>query len=68
MSDLKIWVLVNDAGETILPDAEVTDFRGNKFTLDGGRPPQHPGSTGRVWFKEGGEFFPGVVGLTWVQV
>ena len=40
------------------------------FELVGGRPPQHPGSTGRVWVREanGGlnrEFFPSVIGLKW---
>ena len=40
------------------------------YELTGGRPPQHPGSTGRVWVKESKEapqieFFPSVIGLKW---
>ena len=40
------------------------------FELVGGRPPQHPGSTGRVWVKVAKdavtiEFCPSVIGLKW---
>lgn len=48
------------------------DFRGDKHLLIGGRPPQHDGSTGRVWVKIAQdapmiEFFPSVMGMKWVQ-
>lgn len=43
------------------------DFRGNASTLIGGRPPMRPGSTGKVWTDNGGEFFPAVFDLKWVK-
>ena len=35
--------------------------------IEGGRAPHKPGSTGRVWVKGGGEYFPSVVGAKWVR-
>jgi hypothetical protein len=57
--------------------ATIGDFyitnRLESFELTGGRPPQHPASTGRVWVREvnGGfnrEFFPSVIGLKWEEI
>jgi hypothetical protein len=47
-------------------------FRGEMYLLVGGREPQHPGSTGRVWVKVAPdattvEFFPGVFNMKWVK-
>ena len=70
---MKIWVLFNDAGEAVTPGAQLTTFRGEDVVLEGGTPPKHPGSTGRIYVKQDGvdfsqEFFPSVCGLTWQQV
>lgn len=43
------------------------DFRGNNAVIIGGRPPMRPGSTGKVWTDNGGEFFPSVFDLKWVK-
>lgn len=43
------------------------DFRGNDAVIIGGRPPMRPGSTGKVWTDNGGEFFPSVFDLKWVK-
>ena len=62
-------VLVDDkTGEPIARNA----VRGDRgLTVMGGRPPQHGGSTGRVWVIDDdghrGEFFPSVVGARWTH-
>ena len=65
-SDLK--TLVNS--ETLEPVRVgdiVTDFRGETCTISGGRAPDKPSSTGRVWVNEfSQEYFPGVFNLKWV--
>lgn len=48
------------------------------YELTGGRPPQHPASTGRVYVREAyvreakdgftREFFPSVIGLKWEKI
>jgi hypothetical protein len=69
---MKIWVLLDAVGEAVLPGTPLLTFRGEPVVLEGGRPPQHDGSTGRVWVKTDSgrtdEFFPSVVGLKWELV
>jgi len=61
------WVLVHTkTGAPATLFETITDFRGNQSILKGGRPPQHPNSSGRVW-TGGGEFFPSVFDLCWIQ-
>lgn len=51
------------------------DFRGEEWVLDGCSEPQHGGSTGRVFVHKPGcdkietsrEFFPGVMGMTFIE-
>lgn len=65
---MTIWTLVRQ--DTNLPvelGDTVYSFRGKASILTGGRPPQHVGSTGRVWVSGGGEYYPSVFGLTWVR-
>lgn len=45
-------------------------YRGDVMSghmITGGRAPQKPSSTGRVWVEGGGEYFPIVVGAKWVR-
>ena len=51
------------------------DTKGVEYTITGGRPPLHDGSSGRIWYRrdhsngsEHGEFFPHVFGLEWRPV
>ena len=64
---MKIWVLFDNAGNVVVPDTKVVDFRGEVTVLRGGKPPHKPSSTGRVW-TDAGEFFPSVFGLAWKEV
>lgn len=64
---MKIYVLMNKDGQVVMPGAKVVDFRGEEAVLEGGRPPEREGSTGRVW-TDAGEYFPSVYGLKWVLV
>lgn len=45
---------------------------GTSYKIEGGRPPQHEGSSGRVWARADGqsqrEFYPGVFDMKWVRV
>ena len=52
-------------GRVISPGEQVETFRGTLVTVTGGRAPQKPGSTGKVW-TDAGEYFPGVVNAEWV--
>ena len=62
------WTLVRqDTNLPVEPGDTVFDFRGEASILTGGRPPQHAGSTGRVWVDDGCEYYPSVFGLTWVR-
>jgi hypothetical protein len=49
-----------------------SDRDGKVYVVYDGRPPQHSGSTGRVWVKDATgktrELFPSVVGLEWIRV
>jgi hypothetical protein len=58
--------LVDAAGTTATIGASYTDFRGERHTLEGSRPPHKPDSTGRV-YTDRGEFYPSVIGLAFVE-
>jgi hypothetical protein len=61
------WRLVHErTGKPVLVGDVIFDFRGNAATVKGGMPPNKPSSTGRVWV-EGGEYFPSVFDLKWVE-
>lgn len=62
------WVLVHKDGKAVHIGDEVRDFRNDIAHIQGGRPPHHAGSTGRVWTTDNSrEFFPSVYGLDWVE-
>ena len=52
-------------GHTVTEGETVADFRNEPLTIIGGRPPQKPGSTGRIWADNGSNYFPNVCGLEW---
>jgi hypothetical protein len=59
----------NDGTPASVGDIYITN-RLESYELTGGRPPQHAGSTGRVYVREEKdamtrEFFPSVIGLRW---
>lgn len=63
------WVLVDDRTglDPVLKGAGVMNFRGETRTITGGRPPHTPNSTGKVWTQDGGEYYPSVFGLKWIN-
>lgn len=67
------WTLLDkNTLEPINRGDTVTTFRGEKGTLEGGRVPHKPSSTGRVYVKGEGEpytseFFPSVIDAMWVK-
>jgi len=65
---IKGWTLIHEDGTFTEIDERITNFRGETHTLTGGCPPLHASSTGRVYTKEGGEFFPSVYNLRWVRL
>jgi len=50
-------------GEEVTLPYETLDFRGDKMTVISFRAPHKPSSTGRIYTKGGGEYFPSVAGL-----
>jgi hypothetical protein len=62
------WTLVHSADNKPACIGEVLESHsGERYAIEGGRPPHKPASTGRVWVEGGGEFFPGVFKLKWVE-
>jgi hypothetical protein len=61
------WTLRRSNNQPVLVNQAAISFRGDIATIVGGRPPTHFGSTGRVWTKAGGEYFPSVFDLEWVK-
>ena len=57
--------------QQISTGAIVQDFRGQRWILEGGRPPHKPSSTGFVWVRSvdgrglSREFYPSVIGAKW---
>ena len=61
------WQLIDANNNPVAVGAAVVSFRGTRATLEGGSPPQHAGSTGRVYVG-GAEYYPSVYGLKWVSI
>ena len=61
------WTLHHKDGRPVAVGDVVTDFRGDKFTIVGGRPPHKSSSSGFVDVGQGHEFYVGVFGLKWSQ-
>ena len=66
------FALVDSDGFPVVAGQVVTDFRGEKHRVEGGRAPHKPESTGRVSVYRGrttlvNEFYPSVFGLRWVK-
>lgn len=55
-------------GNPIKTDDRRLTAKGEDSAITGGRPPHKPGSTGKVWTDDNGEFYPSVFGLEWVAV
>lgn len=69
------WHLVykHDGSPVCVNDRVNTTSRDHVVTVKGGRPPQHVGSSGRVYVTDGSsererEYFPHCFDLEWVQV
>ena len=61
------WTLVSKkTGEPVPEGTLVETFRGEYAAVNGGMPPRHDASTGRV-YTDLGEHFPSVYGLEWVE-
>jgi len=58
--------LVDEKQHEAVIGAEYVDFRAERHTLLGVEKPHKPSSTGRV-ITDKGSFFPGVIGLTWIE-
>jgi hypothetical protein len=62
-----------DTGRALRIGDTVTTFRGERMTLDDMTPPQHPGSTGRVYLSEPDNpqraqgYFPGVINAKFIR-
>jgi len=67
------WALVDVDSVPVIRGATVETFRGDVFTVTGGMPPRHAGSSGRVYLRDPIEadrvieVYPGVVNLRWVR-
>jgi hypothetical protein len=72
------WTLHYTIGDVITGPVRMGDkvesHRGEKYTVTGGQPPRHGGSTGRVYVTERAgkhgytaEFYPSVIGCKWVE-
>lgn len=60
------WKLVDDNNNPVLKGSGHATFRGELMYVTGGRPPHKPSSTGRI-HAAGGEYFPSVCNLRWVE-
>jgi len=62
------WTLVHSkTNEPVCIGDTLKTHRGDQYRITGGRPPHKPSSTGRVWVEGGGEYFPTVFNLKWVE-
>lgn len=62
------WVLCwdSDLAEPVLKGCTAFNFRGHAAVITGGRAPHKPGSTGKVWTSDDGEYYPSVFAMKWV--
>jgi len=61
------WTLQHADGTPVCVGETLTTHRDETYVIEGGRPPHKPSSTGRVWVEGGGEFFPTVFNIKWVE-
>jgi hypothetical protein len=61
------WTLTHMDGTPVCIGEMLETHRGEQYRITGGRPPHKPSSTGRVWVEGGGEYFPTVFDLKWVE-
>jgi hypothetical protein len=61
------WTLERKDGTPVCIGETLTTHRDETYVITGGRPPHKPSSTGRVWVEGGGEYFPSVFDLRWVE-
>lgn len=61
------WTLTHMDGTPACVGELLETHNGDQYRITGGRPPHKPSSTGRVWVAGGGEFFPTVFNLKWVE-
>ena len=61
------WTLVvEETGDEVNKGDALKTFRGEAAVLEGGRPPHHVGSSGKV-YTDLGVHYPSVYGLEWVN-
>jgi hypothetical protein len=61
------WTLQHADGTPVCVGETLTTHRDETYVITGGRPPHKPSSTGRVWVEGGGEYFPSVFNIKWVE-
>ena len=61
------WTLEHMDGTPVMSGEMLETHNGDQYRITGGRPPHKPSSTGRVWVEGGGEFFPTVFDLRWME-
>lgn len=66
------WKLVDQKTGDPVCYQDVREVRGTKYSVQGGQPPRHAASTGRIWVRDvisgmDHEYFPGVVDTKWEQ-
>lgn len=61
------WTLTHKDGTPAQMWEMLESHRGDQYRIIGGRAPHKPASSGRVWVEGGGEFFPTVFDLKWVE-
>lgn len=57
-------LIVKDTFEIVTVGQKIKDFRGTEHIVQGGTPPTHVGSSGKV-DTDRGTFYPGVIGCEW---
>jgi len=63
MNEVEGKLVDEKTGEEVTLPYETLDFRGDKMTVISFRAPHKSSSTGRIYTKGGGEYFPSVAGL-----
>lgn len=61
------WTLERLDGTPVCIGETLSTGGGDRYIITGGRPPHKPASTGRVWVEGGGEYFPTVFDLRWME-
>lgn len=67
-------LVVEKTNYRIEPNTKITDFRGDKAIIAGGRAPQTAASQGKIWVKDKPsststeEYYPSVYDLKWIKI